>query len=392
MARHLMHVKSRSWRVTRWIGVVGALTFGLQGAALAADPGIGNGVILLGQSAAMTGPASSLGIDMREGALAYFSRINAAGGVNGRKIELRSLDDGYEPERAAANTHKLIEEEKVFMLFGYVGTPTSQASLPIFTAAKVPFFGAFTGAELLRTPVNHYIFNLRASYYDETEAMVNHLVTSGKKNIAVFYQNDSYGAAGLKGVELAMKRRNLAISATGTVERNTAEVANAVKSISAAKPDAVVMVSAYRSCGEFVRQAKKAGMNVDFLNVSFVGAKALATDLGGDGYGVVIAQVVPFPWSANRPVVRDYHKAMASAYPQSALSFTSLEGYLAAKTLTEALRRVGHDLSRERLIAELERMREYDLGGFIVGFSPTNHNGSKFVDLTMIGKEGRFVR
>lgn len=392
MAGHLMHVKSRSRRVTRWIGTLAALTLGVQGAALAADPGIGNGVIVLGQSAAMTGPASSLGVEMREGSLAYFSRINATGGVNGRKIELRSLDDGYEPERAAANTRKLIEEERVFMLFGYVGTPTSQASLPIFTAAKVPFFGAFTGAELLRTPVNHYVFNLRASYYDETETMVNHLVTSGKRNIAVFYQNDSYGSAGLTGVELAMKRRGLAISATGTVERNTTEVANAVKSIGAAKPDAVIMVSAYRSCGEFVRQAKKAGIRADFLNVSFVGAKALATDLGGDGYGVVVAQVVPFPWGANAPVVREYHKAMASVNPQSALSFTSLEGYLAAKTLTEALRRVGHDLSRERLIAELERMREYDLGGFVVGFSPSNHSGSKFVDLTMIGREGRFVR
>jgi ABC-type branched-subunit amino acid transport system substrate-binding protein len=383
---------SYSKRMTQWSALLATLLLGVPGAAPAADPGIGNDVVVLGQSAALTGPASSLGVEMREGALAYFSRINAAGGVHGRKIELHSLDDGYEPDRTAANTRKLIDEERVFMLFGYVGTPTSQAALPIFTAAKVPFFGAFTGAELLRTPLNRYVFNMRASYYDETETMVNHLVTSGKRNIAVFYQNDAFGKAGLTGVELAMKRRGLAISATGTVERNTTEVAAAVKSIGAAKPDAIIMVSAYRSCGEFVRQAKKAGMHADFLNVSFVGAKALATDLGSDGYGVVVAQVVPFPWGANTPVVRDYHKAMASVNPQSALSFTSLEGYLAAKTLSEALRRVGRDLSREKLIAELERMREYDLGGFVVGFSPSNHNGSKFVDLTMIGKEGRFVR
>ena len=357
----------------------------------AAENGVTADTVVLGQSAALSGAAAALGMDMREGALAYFQQVNSGGGVNGRRIELKSLDDGYESDRAAVNTRKLIEEEKVFALFGYVGTPTSQASLPLFTAAKVPFIGPFTGAALLRDPFNRYIFNVRASYGDETERMVNHLVTGGKKNIAVFYQDDSFGQAGLTGVENAMRRRNLKISATGTVERNTTEVAAAVKSIGAAKPDAVIMVSAYRSCGEFVRQMKKAGVLTDFFNVSFVGAKALAGDLGADGYGVMIAQVVPFPWAATIPLVKEYQRAMARTNPQSALSFTSLEGFMAAKVLTEGLRRAGRDLTREKLIGALETLRDYDLGGFGVTFTPGNHNGSKFVDLTMIGKDGKFV-
>jgi len=356
-----------------------------------ADAGVRPDAVLLGQSAALAGPAAALGTEMRDGALAYFHVVNAGGGVNGRKIELRSLDDGYEPDRAAANTRKLIEADGVFALFGYVGTPTSQAALPILTAAKVPFFGAFTGAELLREPFNRLVFNLRASYFDETEKMVDHLVTGGKRKIAVFHQNDSFGQAGLSGVENAMRRRNLKIAAAGTVERNTTDVAAAVKTIGAAKPDAVIMISAYRSCAEFVRQAKKSGMVADFLNVSFVGAKALAGELGAEGYGVMISQVVPFPWAQSIAVVKEYQRAMAASFPKSALSFTSLEGFLAAKVFAEGLRRAGRDLTRAKLIAGLEALRDYDAGGFSVAFSPTSHNGSRFVDLTMIGKDGKFI-
>src|SRR5205085_9481201 len=210
----------------RWLGgtLVGAFAL-----AASADPGITSSSILIGQSAAFTGPASELGTEMRAGAMAYFQAINAAGGVNGRKIELRSLDDGYEGDRAAANTRKLIEDG-VFLLFGYVGTPTSNASKPIFTAAKVPFVGPFTGAESLRNPLNRYIFNIRASYYDETDKLVGQLVGQTLDRIAVFYQNDDYGKAGLSGVERAMVKRNMKIMATGTVERNTVDVATAVKS------------------------------------------------------------------------------------------------------------------------------------------------------------------
>jgi ABC-type branched-subunit amino acid transport system substrate-binding protein len=356
-----------------------------------AENGVYPESIVIGQSAALSGPASGLGTGMREGATAYFDEVNRNGGVHGRKIELKSLDDGYDPERAAANTKKLIEDEKVFALFGYVGTPTSQASLPVFTAAKVPFFGPYTGAELLRDPFNKYIFNVRASYYDETEKIVQHLTTASLTNIAVMYQNDSYGKAGLAGVERAMSKRNLKISATGTVERNTTDVAAAVKSISEARPDAVVMISAYRSCAEFIRQAKKAGMKSQFFNVSFVGTKSLADDLGNDGVGVAISQIMPFPWGAEA-VVRDYQKAMARTNPKSGLDYTSIEGYIAAKVFVEGLRRVGKDLTRDKLIAELEKINQLDVGGFVVSFAPASHSGSKYVDLTIIGRGNKLVR
>jgi ABC-type branched-subunit amino acid transport system substrate-binding protein len=363
---------------------------GLSSACFA-ENGVTPDTVILGQSVALTGPAAALGIDMRNGAKVYFDYVNSRGGVNGRKIELVTLDDGYEPGRTVPNTKKLIEENKVFALFGYVGTPTSQAAMPIFTQAKVPYFGAFTGAELLRQPFNRYIFNVRASYYDETEKIVEQLVSTGAKKIAVFYQDDAYGQAGLKGVELAMTRRNLKITSTGTVERNTIKVEQAVKTINTAQPDAVVMIGAYKACGEFIRQMKKQGSAAQFYNVSFVGSKALADDLGNEGVGVAISQVMPFPWGAATPVVREYQSLMLRAGNKE-MTYTTIEGFIAAKVFVEGLRRAGRDLTRERLIASLEKMSDVDLGGFYVGFTPTNHNASKFVDLTIIARDGKFLR
>jgi ABC-type branched-subunit amino acid transport system substrate-binding protein len=360
-------------------------------AALAADPGVTPNSILIGQSAAFTGPASELGTEMRAGAMAYFQWINGQGGVNGRKIELRSLDDGYEGDRAAANTRKLIDEG-VFLLFGYVGTPTSNASKPIFTAAKVPFVGPFTGAESLRNPINRYIFNIRASYYDETDKLVGQLVGQTLDRIAVFYQNDDYGKAGLAGVERAMTKRNMKIMATGTVERNTVDVATAVQSICKGEPQGVVMISAYKSCAAFIKEARAAGCNPQFLNVSFVGSKALAHEAGPAGRGVGISQVVPFPWNLSARVVKEYQQLLEASTGKQNYSFTSLEGFIAAKVLVEGLRRTGNDLTREKFISAMEQIRDYDVGGFTVSFSPNDHSGSKFVELTVIGKDERFLR
>jgi branched-chain amino acid transport system substrate-binding protein len=356
-----------------------------------AEKGVTNDTIVLGQSVALTGPAASLGTEMRLGAKVYFDYINSQGGVHGRKIELRTLDDGYEPARTVPNTKKLINEDNVFALFGYVGTPTSVPVIPIFTEAKVPFFAAFTGAEALRTPFNRYIFNVRASYYDETEKIVEQVVSTGSKSIAVFYQDDAYGQAGLKGVEIAMAKRNLKIAALGTVERNTIKVEKAVKSIDTAKPDAVVMISAYKSCGEFIRQMKKTGSNAQFYNVSFVGSKALADDLGNEGVGVAISQVMPFPWGREVLVVKEYQQLMSKAQVKE-FTFTTMEGYIAAKVFVEGLKRAGRDLTRDKLIATFEKMGDVDIGGFYTNFSPSNHNGSKFVDLTIIGRNARFLR
>jgi branched-chain amino acid transport system substrate-binding protein len=361
-------------------------------ATAAAETGVSASSIVVGQSAAFTGPASELGIEMRKGIQAYFEIVNKNGGVFGRTLALKSLDDGYEATRAAANTKKLIQEDGVFALLGYVGTPTSEASKPIFTEARVPFVGAFTGAELLRTPVNRYIFNVRASYFAETEAIVNLLAQLGFTRIAVFYQNDSYGKAGLDGVERAMKKRSMKISALGTVERNSTDVATAVQTISKIDAQAVVMISAYKSCAAFIKEMRKASENPQFMNVSFVGSRALANELGESGRGVGISQVVPFPWNLGSPVVREYQKAMVAATGKEDFNFSSLEGYLAAKVFVEGLRRAGASVTRENFVTAMETLRDYDVGGFSVTYTPQDHGGSRFVEMTVIGREGKFLR
>jgi branched-chain amino acid transport system substrate-binding protein len=370
--------------------LLAALAFAAAGAASA--QGVTDSTILLGQSVALTGPAQQLGLDMRLGASLYFDQVNLRGGVNGRKIVLKTLDDGYEATRAAENTKKLINDERVFALFGYVGTPTAQASLPIFTEAKVPFVGPFTGAELLRTPVNPYIFNVRASYWDETEAIVQHLTAMSVNKIAVFYQNDAYGLAGLTGVERALKKRGLEIVARGTVERNTVEVKKAIEEINKVQPQAVVMISAYKSCAAFIKEMKKAGANPTFWNVSFVGSKALAKELDKEGRGVQISQVVPFPWDGSVPVVKEYQRLLAENAKGEQPGFGTLEGYIAAKVMVEGLRRAGRNLTRDGFIRAMETIQDYDVGGFKVTFGPGRRSGSQFVDLTIISKDQKFVR
>ena len=356
-----------------------------------AENGVFPDKIVLGQAAVFSGPAAQLGIQMRNGIKAYLDHVNAQGGVHGRKLELVTEDDRYETKVAPLASKKLIEEHKVFALLGYVGTPTGVAHLPVVNQAKVPLVGMFTGAEVLRVPFSRYIFHVRASYYDETEKIVEQIVSIGGKNIAVFYQDDAYGLAGLTGTEIAMKKRNMQISAKATVERNTVKVENAVKTIHAVKPDAVVMISAYTSIAEFVRQMKKAGSGATFYNVSFVGSKALADALGKEGVGVAISQVVPFPWGTGVPVVKEYQQ-LAKKAGFTDYNFSALEGFLSAKVLVEGLRRTGRSLTRERFISTMEAMGDVDLGGFYVGYSPTNRAGSKFVDLTIIGRQGRFLR
>ncbi len=355
-----------------------------------AEVGVSSDKIVVGQSAAFTGPAAQLGIQMRNGLKAYFDYVNERGGVNGRKIELVSLDDGYEPARTVPNTKKLIDEDRVFALIGYVGTPTSVAALPVFTQAKVPFVGPFTGAEALRSPLNRYIFNVRASYFDETEKIVEQVVSTGGKKISVFYQDDAYGQAGLKGVELAMAKRDMKIHSLATFERNTVKVQSAVKTINASQPDAVVMIGAYAACAEFIKEMRKTGSGAQFFNVSFVGSKALAQALGKEGSGVAISQVVPFPWALSIPVVQEY-QALAKKDGINDVDFGAMEGFLVAKVFVEGLRRTGRDLTRERFIESMEKMQDLDLGGFYLGYSPTSHRGSRYVDLTIIAHDGDFL-
>lgn len=354
-----------------------------------AEPGVSDTKITLGQSAAFSGPAAQLGLQLHAGAMAYFNQVNERGGVYGRRIEIRQLDDKYEADLAAINTKKFVDSDDIFALFGYVGTPTSNAALPIFTKSNIPFFAPFTGAQSLREPFNRQIFNIRASYFDETEHLVDRLVNTGLKNIAVFYQNDAYGKAGLAGVERALKKLNLPIIETATVERNSVDVAKAIDKLLPKRPDVIIQISAYSSCAALIKEMRKTGYTGQFYNVSFVGSQALADSLGAEGPGVVISQVVPFPWRNAEPIVAEYARAMNKAGITD-LNFSSLEGYIAAKIFVEGLKRAGKSLTRERLIAGLESLGNYDVGGFFVNFSPSNHNGSKFVDMTVITKNGKF--
>jgi ABC-type branched-subunit amino acid transport system substrate-binding protein len=357
----------------------------------AQQPGVTADKILLGQAAVFTGPAAQLGIQMRNGIKSYFDFVNEKGGVHGRKLELIAEDDKYEPASATTASQALIDKHKVFALLGYVGTPTGVAHLKVTTAAKVPLVGMFTGAEALRAPMNRYVFHVRASYYDETEKMVEQVVSTGGKKIAVFYQADAYGEAGRMGTEIALKKRNMQIHSTGTVERNTVAVEKAVQAIHASQPDAVVMVGAYAACAEFIKQMKKAGSAATFYNVSFVGSAALANALGKDGLGVAISQVVPFPWGTGVPVVKEYQQ-LAKKAGFADYNFSAIEGFLTAKVMVEGLRRAGKNLTREGFVDAMEKMSDVDLGGFFVSYSPTNHTGSKFVDLTIIGRDGKFLR
>ena len=345
------------------------------------------GKIVLGQSAPFTGPAAQLGIQFYEGAKLYFDGINAKGGILGKSIELRKMDDGYEPDRTASNTKQLIAEG-VFALFGYIGTPTSLAAVPLAKKDQVPFFAPFTGAMALRDPFSKYVFHMRASYNDETALIVKQMATVDLKKIAVFYQNDAYGRAGLDGVILALGALNLKPVAQATVERNSVEVDAAVKALVATAPDAIVQVSAYKSCAAFIRAARKAGYGGTFYNVSFVGTQALADELGKDGAGVVVTQVVPSPYNAARPIAREFIEAVKKAGGDAQANFSSMEGYLAAKVFTEGLRRASLP-TRDGLIAGLESMSDQSFGGFSVSFSPTNHVASRFVDLSMLTGDGR---
>jgi ABC-type branched-subunit amino acid transport system substrate-binding protein len=360
-------------------------------AALALPAVAQNNRIVLGQSAAFSGPAAQLGIQMNVGAKIYFNALNAAGGVNGSTVELRTLDDGYEPDRCKANTEKFIRDD-VFGLFGYVGTPTCLAALPLVVDAKIPFFGPFTGAEALRDPFHKSVFHLRASYYDETALIVKQLTSLGLKKIAVFYQNDAYGKAGLEGVTRALKSQDLAPIALGTVERNTVHVAQSVKDIVPRMPDAVVQISAYKSCAAFIREARKAGYGGTFFNVSFVGTQALADELGKEGRGIMVSQVMPFPFSTTTGISREYLDAVAKAGGDAQPNYSSMEGYLAAKVLTEGLRRAGRNPTRDSLVTGLESIQNVSFGGFSVEFGPRDHVGSRFVDLSMLTEDGKVRR
>jgi ABC-type branched-subunit amino acid transport system substrate-binding protein len=374
------------------IGMVAGLSLIFRVGPADAEPGVFEDKIVFGQSAAFKGPAAALGLGMRDGILAAFEEANAAGGVNGRKLELMSYDDGYEPNKAIDNTKKLIGEDNVFALIGEVGTPTSKAAQPIASEAGVPFIGPFTGAEFLRDPYKRTVINFRASYFQETEAMVERLTKDlGVTRIAILYQDDSYGRAGLAGVKLALDRRNMDLVAEGTYKRNTTAVKTAVLSIRKGKPEAVIIIGAYKPSAEFIRIARKVGVDAKFLNVSFVGSKALAKALGKAGEGVIVTQVVPFPEDTATPIVADYQKALKLSESGGEPGFVSLEGYLVGRLTIRVLESLGGTITRDGFLDKIAEIGRFDLGGISLTYGANDNQGMDRVFLTVIGPDGRFA-
>ena len=361
------------------------------GIPASAENGVSPDKIVFGQAAALDGPASALGLGMKMGLEAAFAEINKAGGVKGRKLELKSIDDGYEPTKSIEAAKKLLEEDKVFALIGAVGTPTSAATHPIATAAGAPFIGAFTGVEFLREPHKPLVLNIRASYFQETESMVEHLTKDlGATKIAIMYQDDAFGQAGLAGVKKALDKRQMQLAGEGTFERNTVAVKAALLSIKKAEPQAVIMISPYKPAAEFIKLAKQIKLDATFVNISFVGSDALAKELGAAGAGVVITQVVPFPKDAAIPVVGRYQASLKASAPDAQPGFVSLEGYLVGRAIVAALEKVDGDLTRQAMIEAVQKAGTLDLGGFKLSYSSTNNRGSDQVFLTVIQADGSF--
>jgi branched-chain amino acid transport system substrate-binding protein len=356
-----------------------------------AEDGVSADKIVFGQATALEGPASALGQGMKMGLEAAFAEINKAGGVKGRKLELKSIDDGYEPTKSIEAVKKLLEEDKVFAIAGPVGTPTAAAIQPIATAAGAPFIGAFTGAEFLREPYKPLVMNIRASYFQETEAMVEHLTKDlGASKIAIMYQDDAFGQAGLAGVKKALEKHQMQLAGEGTFERNTVAVKAALLAIKKAEPEAVIMISPYKPAAEFIKLAKQIKFNPTFVNISFVGSDALAKELGPVGAGVVITQVVPFPLDTAIPVVGRYQASLKANAPDAKPGFVSLEGYLVGRAIIAALEKVSGDPTRQALIEAVQKAGSLDLGGFKLAYSPTSNRGSDQVFLTVIQADGSF--
>jgi branched-chain amino acid transport system substrate-binding protein len=355
------------------------------------EVGVSSGSILFGQAAALEGPSSALGRGMRQGILAAFAEINGKGGVHGRTLELISRDDGYDPDLSIVQTVKLIDEDRVFALIGAVGTPTSTVTVPIAKARNVPFIGPFSGAGFLRAPDLQNVVNIRASYGAEAEAWIKHLTEDLHiRSIAIFYQDDSYGRDGLAGVKLALEKRGLELTAESTYERNTKAVGSAVRVLRRAEPEAVVMVGTYAPCAEFIRLARRSGFDPIFVNISFVGATALAKELGPDGDGVIVSQVVPFPWDASAQVVADYQAAEKALDPALKPDFVSLEGYLSGRLVAAALEMAGPNPTRADMLRIINDVGRFDISGDIITLGQKMQDAPAKVFLTVIQPDGTF--
>jgi len=360
------------------------------GPVRAQAPGVTATTIIIGQSAPLTGANAELGNDIRNGALAYFRKVNEAGGVHGRKIELASLDDGNTVPRAEENTKKLVEEQQVFALFGYASATLSRPALPFVEKHHVPFLSPLTGADPMRV-FHKYVYNMRGSYAEELEKIVDHFAPLGVKRFSIVYYDDVVGRENFTAVERALKKRNLAVvSIAAFKDRAKPDIDGGVQSVAKGEPDVVILTTLYKATADFVRASQKAGLGYQVASNSFPGASPLAKELGKDGAGVIVATVVPPPAKRSLPIVAEYQVAIEKQLGKKEYSFTSLESYIAAKATVEALRRAGPKPTRESFMQALDGLRNFDAGGYFISFAPNNHNGSSYVELTVIGRDQKY--
>ena len=347
------------------------------------------------QVAPLTGVLASTGQQMVLGGKLYFEWINANGGIHGAKIKHEVLDDGYKVEETVRLTKEALGRPEVVALFGFAGTANIAKLLAdgVLDAGGAALVAPYTGGEVLRSPFNPYIFHVRAGYADETEHMVKQVATLGMSRIAVMYQNDAFGKAGLAGVEAAVAKRKMKLVVAAPYERNTDQVADAVQQIKASDAQAVIMISVNRSTAAFASHYREAGGGGQLYNISVVNPDELVKLAGLKAvHGLGISQVVPYPYMANKAVVREYQKLLTQYGGGQPINYTSFEEFMGAKVLVEGLRRAGPNPTRARLIKALESMGNFDLGGSSVGYSTSNRIGSRYVEVTVIGGSGKLLR
>lgn len=380
------------------IGSFGRL-LGLSGASALAGwslpawsqvPGVTDTRIVVGQSAPFSGAGEQSGVQYFMGANLYFQSLNDKGGVNGRRIEIQKLDDAQSPERCVENTRKFIDQG-VFALFGYVGTDTTLAAMPVATSARVPLFAPMSGAAELREPVNRNVIHLRASFAEEAEAQIKHAALLGIQRIAIFYQDDGHGRSSLNGLTTAMTELKLKPVASVAADKAAPDVSKAVGEVVASKPQAIMLIGNYKTCASFIRQARQKGFSGSFYTMSTVGTQALKDELGAVAKGVAISQVMPYPYSTATALSREYinaHKDLRGITP----NYVGMEGFVAAKTFAEAVKRAGRNLSTEAFQAAIDSMTNVDLGGFRMEFGSNRRVGSHFVEVTILTEDGRVLR
>ena len=361
--------------------------------------GVSSSEILIGSSAALSGHASFLGTQYIHGSLAYLNEVNSQGGVHGRKIQLISYDDQYDPPKTVANTQKLINQDRVFALFDYVGTPTSVKIIDMVHETKIPVLGFFTGAEQLRTPFRPYMFHVRDSYYAEAEGAVAYFADKmGLKNIAVMYQDDAFGLAVLTGVQLALKRRGLEPVITATFKRGSMDLEPALGIIRPSNAEAVIMVGTYSPLAKFIKISNDAGFTPYFHTVSFVGSLAFGKEIvetqkvDPTQYDkIIITQVVPSPLSGELPGIKEYLEKIKKYYPEDQPNDVALEGFVNAKVLVQALQNAGPQLTKQSFIDALESIKNFDVGiGKTVSYSTLDHQGLKGVYYAKVTSDGNF--